>query len=352
LGGIGSCGRELCCSTWLTDFKSVSTTAARYQNLSLNPSKLSGQCGRLKCCLNYELETYMDALKDIPSVNRPLQTQAGDAFLQKTDIFRRIMWFGYRGDNNWFPVTVERVHEVLKMNAAGEKPENLVLEVKQQQQAEVVDFVESLEGSLERLDDQYGKSKKKRNKKKSKGGTTSPEREAHTAPSPEAHKDRPEGTPRPRPERGGTRRPETEESTAPRPERPEGGNPRTPQERGAQRNATRGENRPRPERDPAKAQSPEQAAGRTRPERERDPNRAPRENRPPRPDRPGGPRMPRENRPPQNAELVSSPDGTVATDRTPRPDGEQRARRSRNRNSRNRRPGNGENPSPQPPTEG
>ena len=94
LGGIGSCGRELCCSTWLSSFRSVSTSAARYQNLSLNPSKLSGQCGRLKCCLNYELETYLDALRDIPTVSRPLQTQRGDAYLQKTDIFRRMMWFG------------------------------------------------------------------------------------------------------------------------------------------------------------------------------------------------------------------------------------------------------------------
>ena len=101
LGGIGSCGRELCCSTWLGEFKSVSTQAARYQNLSLNPSKLSGQCGRLKCCLNYELDTYMEALKDIPEVSRPLETQKGLAKLQKTDIFRKIMWFGYDDENTW-----------------------------------------------------------------------------------------------------------------------------------------------------------------------------------------------------------------------------------------------------------
>ena len=100
LGGIGVCGRELCCSTWLSDFKNVATSAARYQNLSLNPSKLSGQCGRLKCCLNYELETYMDALKYIPEVEKPLLTEQGEARLQKTDIFRKIMWFGYKEDNN------------------------------------------------------------------------------------------------------------------------------------------------------------------------------------------------------------------------------------------------------------
>ncbi|MBY0425023.1 MAG: Signal peptidase-like protein, partial [Cytophagales bacterium] len=101
LGGIGVCGRELCCSTWLTNFKNVATSAARYQNLSLNPVKLSGQCGRLKCCLNYELDTYMEALKDIPEISVPLQTKQGKAYLQKTDIFRRIMWFAYSEESNW-----------------------------------------------------------------------------------------------------------------------------------------------------------------------------------------------------------------------------------------------------------
>lgn len=127
LGGIGSCGRELCCSTWLTDFKSVSTSAARYQNLSLNPSKLSGQCGRLKCCLNYELETYMDALKDIPKLKK-LKTEAGDAILQKTDIFKRIMWFSYPDDNDWHALPIDRVKDVLTLNAKGEVPHSLELD--------------------------------------------------------------------------------------------------------------------------------------------------------------------------------------------------------------------------------
>jgi cell fate regulator YaaT (PSP1 superfamily) len=122
LGGLGSCGRELCCSTWLTDFKSVSTGAARYQNLSLNPTKLSGQCGRLKCCLNYELETYMESLKDIPSVDGPLFTQKGPAYLQKTDIFKRILWFGYHDETSWHPVSVERVTEIIALNKKGHKP--------------------------------------------------------------------------------------------------------------------------------------------------------------------------------------------------------------------------------------
>ncbi|GAA4834176.1 regulatory iron-sulfur-containing complex subunit RicT [Algivirga pacifica] len=117
IGGIGSCGRELCCSTWLTDFKSVSTAAARYQNLSLNPSKLSGQCGRLKCCLNYELETYIDALVDIPIVDSPLITEKGKAALQKVDIFKKVLWFNYNGETTWHSISAERVKEIQEMNA-------------------------------------------------------------------------------------------------------------------------------------------------------------------------------------------------------------------------------------------
>jgi len=133
LGGLGACGRELCCSTWLSDFKNITTSAARYQNLSLNPTKLSGQCGRLKCCLNYELETYIDALKDIPHVDAPLQTQKGKAHLQKTDIFKKIMWFGYENDSTtWHPITMEQVSKILQMNARGEKPVSLdVLDIEE-----------------------------------------------------------------------------------------------------------------------------------------------------------------------------------------------------------------------------
>lgn len=125
VGGIGSCGRELCCSTWLTDFKAIPTSAARYQNLSLNPAKLSGQCGRLKCCLNYELETYLDALSDIPTVEKPLKTEKGIAVLQKTDIFRRIMWFSYNNDINWHSLPIHKVVEIMKMNEKGVIPTSL-----------------------------------------------------------------------------------------------------------------------------------------------------------------------------------------------------------------------------------
>lgn len=126
VGGIGACGRELCCSTWLSDFKNITTSAARYQNLSLNPTKLSGQCGRLKCCLNYELETYIDALKDIPHVDAPLKTQKGMAHLQKTDIFKRIMWFGYENDSTtWHPIAMAQVNLILAMNTRGQEPISL-----------------------------------------------------------------------------------------------------------------------------------------------------------------------------------------------------------------------------------
>lgn len=163
VGGIGVCGRELCCSTWLTDFKNVTTSAARYQNLSLNPVKLSGQCGRLKCCLNYELETYMDALKDIPTIEKPLQTIKGDAFLQKTDIFKRIMWFGYRGEeSNWIPVTVDRVQEILAFNAKGERPQTIDGAESAKIELELEKGSGPLNADLDKMDRKYGGGGKKK----------------------------------------------------------------------------------------------------------------------------------------------------------------------------------------------
>jgi cell fate regulator YaaT (PSP1 superfamily) len=167
VGGIGVCGRELCCSTWLTDFKNVTTSAARYQNLSLNPVKLSGQCGRLKCCLNYELETYMDALKDIPTIEKPLQTIKGDAFLQKTDIFKRIMWFGYRGEeSNWIPIAVDRVQEVLALNAKGERPQTIDGAESAKIELELEKGSGPLNADLDKMDRKYGGGKKKFEKPK------------------------------------------------------------------------------------------------------------------------------------------------------------------------------------------
>lgn len=125
VGGIGSCGRELCCSTWLTDFKSVNTTAARYQNLSINQTKLSGQCGRLKCCLNYELDTYLDALQHFPSNADTLEIQRGRASLVKKDIFKDLMWYSLPDSSKQYPLTIKRVREIQLLNNKGERPENL-----------------------------------------------------------------------------------------------------------------------------------------------------------------------------------------------------------------------------------
>jgi cell fate regulator YaaT (PSP1 superfamily) len=125
VGGIGSCGRELCCSTWLSDFKSVNTTAARYQNLSINQSKLSGQCGRLKCCLNYELDTYLDALQNFPDNAESLQVAKGTASLIKKDIFKNLMWYVLPDSNKQFPLTIERVRKIRQMNMRNEIPDGL-----------------------------------------------------------------------------------------------------------------------------------------------------------------------------------------------------------------------------------
>lgn len=125
VGGIGSCGRELCCSTWLTDFKSVNTNAARYQNLSINQTKLSGQCGRLKCCLNYELDTYLDALQNFPDDCDMIEVARSRAFLVKKDIFRNLMWYTMPDSNKQYPMTIERVLKIKALNKQGIKPEEL-----------------------------------------------------------------------------------------------------------------------------------------------------------------------------------------------------------------------------------
>ena len=125
VGGIGSCGRELCCSTWLHDFKSVNTTAARYQNLSINQTKLSGQCGRLKCCLNYELDTYLDALQHFPDYADQLDTAMGPAYLIKKDIFKNLMWYVLPNNTKHYPLTIQRVKEIKRLNQQGQKVEEL-----------------------------------------------------------------------------------------------------------------------------------------------------------------------------------------------------------------------------------
>ena len=170
LGGIGSCGRELCCSTWLTDFRSVNTSAARYQQLSLNPQKLAGQCGKLKCCLNYELDTYMDALKDFPDFDTKLSTEKGDAVCQKQDIFKGLMWFAYTNNfSNWQVLSIEQVREIViqnKQNIKVSSLEDFAIEVPESVEK---DFNNSMgQESLTRFDQP---KKKKRPNKKRKPGT-------------------------------------------------------------------------------------------------------------------------------------------------------------------------------------
>ena len=170
LGAIGSCGRELCCSTWLTDFRSVSTSAARYQQLSLNPLKLAGQCGKLKCCLNFELDSYMDALQDFPEVNNvKLETEAGRAFHQKTDIFRRTMFFSYTHEpDNFIALPVDRVKEIIEMNKNSQKPADLLINMAPKIIEKKPDY-ENVVGqdSLTRFD----KSKKAKSKNKKRSGS-------------------------------------------------------------------------------------------------------------------------------------------------------------------------------------
>jgi len=126
LGGIGSCGRELCCATWLTRFQSVTTQAARVQQLALNPQKLAGQCSKLKCCLNYEYDVYVDAMKEFPDVRVVLKTKKGPGLHQKTEVFKRLMWYTYEGDEfNMIAIPLDQVKEIINLNAKGKLPERL-----------------------------------------------------------------------------------------------------------------------------------------------------------------------------------------------------------------------------------
>lgn len=177
LGGIGSCGRELCCSTWLTDFRSVTTAAARYQQLSLNPQKPAGQCGKLKCCLNFELDTYLDALQDFPRTDTKLQTEKGVASCQKVDIFKRLMWFTYENDSiNWHKLTVEQVKEILELNAKNELIPSLEEYSAELQPTKAVSF-EVAQESITRFDEVKPRRKKQKSKSNSSENKTENKKE-------------------------------------------------------------------------------------------------------------------------------------------------------------------------------
>lgn len=168
LGGIGSCGRELCCSTWLTDFRSVNTSAARYQQLSLNPQKLAGQCGKLKCCLNYELDTYLDALKEFPKTDVKLRTKKGTAVCQKIDIFQGLLWYAYEGEwSNWHTLSVEQANKIIKANNNKETVgslEEYVLDIQKEAEPDFNNVVG--QDSLTRFDKKGSGKKKRKNKRK------------------------------------------------------------------------------------------------------------------------------------------------------------------------------------------
>ncbi|MFD1094459.1 PSP1 domain-containing protein [Salegentibacter chungangensis] len=181
LGGIGSCGRELCCSTWLTDFRSVSTSAARYQQLSLNPQKLAGQCGKLKCCLNYELDTYLEALKAFPKTDTKLHTKKGTAVCQKIDIFKGLLWYAYEGEwMNWHKLTAEQANKIIDANKNKKDVGSLEeFEVVLQMEEEKPDFNNVVgQDSLTRFDKPNKPKNKRRNKKRKKRKGKSPRNNA------------------------------------------------------------------------------------------------------------------------------------------------------------------------------
>ncbi|MGB0165815.1 MAG: PSP1 domain-containing protein [Luteibaculum sp.] len=172
VGGIGSCGRELCCTTWLTDFRTVSTSAARYQQLSLNPQKLAGQCGKLKCCLNYELDMYVEAIREFPKTDVKLKTRKGVAEHFKTDIFKKLIWYSYYEDGKSgdpIPIPLSRATEIISMNEKGEKPDDLksFQFIEPVEETQKIDFTDAMgTESLNRFDQKKkGKGKGKKGRK-------------------------------------------------------------------------------------------------------------------------------------------------------------------------------------------
>lgn len=193
LGGIGSCGRELCCSTWLTDFRSVSTSAARYQQLSLNPQKLAGQCGKLKCCLNYELDMYIDELKDFPSTEIKLYTKKGSGIHIKTDVFKRLMWYLHQTDDksgpNLVALSPERVKEIIALNKEKKNPEDLKDFDESTFETKAPDYADVLgQDDLSRFDKKFTKKKKRKGGKRKPNGKAG-EKKNTTSKEPKAKAD-------------------------------------------------------------------------------------------------------------------------------------------------------------------
>ncbi len=296
VGGIGSCGRELCCSTWLNDFKSVNTTAARYQNLSINQTKLSGQCGRLKCCLNFELDTYLDALQQFPDYADQLDTVMGTAQLIKKDIFKNLMWYILPNNSKHYPLTIQRVKEIKRLNQAGTKVDELqAVEVVSGKPKEVepafVDVVGQISlKSLERND--------RRRRDQDRGNDRRPENRDQRGPrdgnrdnrGPGQGQQGPRGPQQNRgPQQGGPRGPQQQQGQRPPQENRgpgQGQGPRGPQQnRGTQ--GPRGPQQQQGQRPPQENRGPGQGQG----------PRGPQQNRGPQQQRPQGPRPPQQQGP-------------------------------------------------------
>ena len=193
IGGLGVCGRELCCANYITSFQSISTAAARCQDLSLNPQKLAGQCGKLKCCLNYEVANYLDAQSRIPRVQGPLEVEDGLAWLRKTDILREIMYFSYdrNSDADMYALDADEVRDIIEMNRAGEKPESLRTEP----EPYIPEFVTAVgDDSISRFD--APRRKRKRSRSKGRGKEASGEAAQAAAPAPVQASDTQEQQPR------------------------------------------------------------------------------------------------------------------------------------------------------------
>ncbi len=210
VGGIGSCGRELCCSTWLTDFKSVNTNAARYQNLSINQTKLSGQCGRLKCCLNYELDTYLDALQFFPEDAEVIEVAKGRAFLIKKDIFRNLMWYSMPDSTKHYPLSIENVKKIQEQNKNGIKPDTLeTVEIVSGKMKEVEPEFVDVVGHIT-LKSLEKNSRKHRNDGPRKNNSRPPQQQQQRPPQQQQQRP-PQGNPRsPRPNNNRNRPPKQE----------------------------------------------------------------------------------------------------------------------------------------------
>ncbi len=320
VGGIGSCGRELCCSTWLTDFKSVNTTAARYQNLSINQTKLSGQCGRLKCCLNYELDTYMDALSVFPDHADHLETVKGVAHLQKKDIFKNLMWYSYSDNNKQYPLTITRVKEIQKLNKLGQKADELQpveLETRESKAGKTVDmgFVNDV-GHITLKALEKGKKKKPGGNKPPQVGNQPQQANKDRGPRPggnqqQGNKPRAEGQsqankgPRPEGQQQGNKGPRPEgQPQGNRPPRPEGqqqGNKpqgNRPQQNKSPNQQPRQNQQSRPKGEPTDATSAGEGQQAQGPQEPKPQGQQGQQGRGPRPNRPNRPRP--DNRPPRD----------------------------------------------------